>query len=393
MKKALLATTALVAMTALSAGEASAAEKIKLGLGGYMEFTALGTSVHYDRNGQTLGNARGRVAEGFEIFDDIEVFFTGSTTLDNGITISVQIELEGQTDGDQIDESYMTISGNFGSIILGSENMPNYKMHYVAPTVSRAAVVSWDYDGGAAGRATGFGGGTALAQDDSAFAATEGRFFANDPQHVAYYTPRVAGVQLGIGWAPDNSQVNNYDGPAGTQFRNGLSLGANFVQNVMGTNVALSGGYIEWFEPPANARASCARTDCSDGAPRLWQAGLNLGWGGLTIGGSYSQTNYKYRTTATQSTESWTAEYGVQYKTGPWGFSLGGLHSQAEGLTNGANDRREHELWRIVGAATYDLSPGVVLHANINHDNQDGEQVTSDSSIAWIFAAGILLSF
>ncbi len=63
--------------------------------------------------------------------DNSEVHFNGSATLDNGTKIAVRWELEGSshTSGgkpspangnDQIDQVYVTVSGSFGKIVLGS---------------------------------------------------------------------------------------------------------------------------------------------------------------------------------------------------------------------------------------------------------------------------------
>ncbi len=45
-----------------------------------------------------------------------EVRFKGETTLDNGLTVGAQIELEGENAGDQIDKSFVYWSGGFGRV-------------------------------------------------------------------------------------------------------------------------------------------------------------------------------------------------------------------------------------------------------------------------------------
>ena len=77
MKKSLLATTALAALGAVAvAGPATAAEKIKVSVGGYMEqwfgYSDNKNSVNADRLA-------------FDQQSDGEIHFKGSTTLDNGI--------------------------------------------------------------------------------------------------------------------------------------------------------------------------------------------------------------------------------------------------------------------------------------------------------------------
>lgn len=404
MKKVLLGSTALVAATTFASGDVFAAEKLKLGLGGYFEHTLGVVGSHYDK-GQSAGPARFTVREGFENYQDAEVWFIGSTTLDNGITIAVDIQLEGNTSGDQIDEAYMTISGNFGSVILGSENLPNYKMHYSAPSVSRVGITSSDVTVWFGQPTAGGGSVGATNQFNTAYAQDYGRFYANDPLAVSYYTPRIMGFQLGLGWAPDSNEGNNIAGNTAAQFQNGLSLGLNYVQKLGDFNVAASAGYIQWLETPFNAAVlNNARHKDSDSAAHHYQAGLNIGWGGWTIGAAFAATPYGLTTVTTQSSESWTAVYGVQYKTGPWGFSLNGMHTRSEGNRDNASFSQtvsqlqsqtdaENRMWRAEGAWSYQIGPGIQVHGSLMHQNERGELKTGDDVIGWLFTTGILVNF
>ncbi|WP_147165104.1 porin, partial [Pararhodospirillum oryzae] len=77
MKKILFGTTALVA-AGLFAGGASAADKIKLSLGGKME--------QYFGGVGTLEDGGFDDSDGFGMDTDTEVYVKGSTKLDNGLT-------------------------------------------------------------------------------------------------------------------------------------------------------------------------------------------------------------------------------------------------------------------------------------------------------------------
>ena len=97
MRKVLYGSTALVAAGTLAATPAVAEEGISLGVGGYWNsFFAFGDYSEGDSDPRDLGNTG--------IFNEGEVHFKGKTTLDNGITFGVQIELEGFQSGDQIVE-------------------------------------------------------------------------------------------------------------------------------------------------------------------------------------------------------------------------------------------------------------------------------------------------
>ncbi|MEP6146643.1 MAG: porin, partial [Nisaea sp.] len=121
MKKILLGTTAIVAAGMIAAPSADAAEKLKISVGGYME-QWFGYTTAEDQSSSDY--------QGFANVSDTEIHFKGMTTLDNGISVGVNVQLEGNSNpGDQIDESYLIVKGNFGEINLGSENSALYKMN------------------------------------------------------------------------------------------------------------------------------------------------------------------------------------------------------------------------------------------------------------------------
>ena len=95
MKKVLLSTTAM-AMVGAIALPASAAEW-SMRVGGFMEqYVAFATSDFDDKN------ANPGDFDGIDSKQDAEIWFLPSITLDNGIKIGANIQLEALTGGDQI---------------------------------------------------------------------------------------------------------------------------------------------------------------------------------------------------------------------------------------------------------------------------------------------------
>ena len=94
MKKALYGTTALVA-AAVVAGQADAASGLKLGITGFYRGAmggAFGTSNALVPGLTTPGLGTGLYGrENFAFRQEVRVNFTGSTTLDNGITVGVLV--------------------------------------------------------------------------------------------------------------------------------------------------------------------------------------------------------------------------------------------------------------------------------------------------------------
>ncbi|MBT5433793.1 MAG: porin, partial [Rhodospirillaceae bacterium] len=104
MKKLLLGTTALVS-AGFVAQNAQAADPIELSIGGYHNW-----AFFFADNDSTPATGTLPAEPGFGLGDhDLkfsgEVQLRGSTVLDNGLEVGVRIEIEGETQGDQMDEN------------------------------------------------------------------------------------------------------------------------------------------------------------------------------------------------------------------------------------------------------------------------------------------------
>ena len=223
MRKTLLATTVLVAGGTFAVGPVMAADMLSVGVGGYME-QWVGIS--------DLDNAGGN--GGISQWTDSEIFFRGKLEADNGLTFSVKVELEGNTSGDQIDESQMTIGGTFGQIVLGSEDHPAALMHSGTQDVG----VGYCGDG------PGWVGATGCAREGGIGLGTNGWIVGGDDQKIGYYTPRMNGMQFGAAYIPD---ANTEDGNrlATDNDQDGWSVGLNYKGDMGDANVAVSFGHYQ----------------------------------------------------------------------------------------------------------------------------------------------------
>ncbi|MEM9044121.1 MAG: porin [Pseudomonadota bacterium] len=188
MKKALLGTSAIALATAF-AGNASAAE-FEMKVGGYFESFVAFADSEVDNATVPTDYA------GVDSKRDNEIHFKPSITLDNGIKIGADVQLEGSSGTpDTIDEAFIFIRGSFGEVLLGSENSARYKMSYGAPDVTFLNVNS--------GSMTAFipFSGTAGGVDTGGdvFRGTLGSTFIengrnNDAERFTYFTPRFSGL-------------------------------------------------------------------------------------------------------------------------------------------------------------------------------------------------------
>ena len=122
MKKALLLGTSAIVAAGMFAAPAHAADPIEISVGGFMN-----QWFGYQDN----DDAPGVDTQTFEQWSNSEIIFNGKTTLDNGLQVGIQVQLEANTDtSDQIDESFAFVEGSFGRFVIGSENDAGYLMHY-----------------------------------------------------------------------------------------------------------------------------------------------------------------------------------------------------------------------------------------------------------------------
>ena len=382
MKKVLLGTSALVAVSVIAAGSAEAAEKIKLSVGGYSEHTVGVADTDEDQGGTDRG--------GFGIFEDQEISFKGSTTLDNGLKVAFEAQLEassGDTSGDNFDEVFVTVtSADLGQILVGSENLPNYKMGIEYPTVSRSGLSSGDYT-------FWLGNPTGSDIPDSPIASTIGRYGANDPLQVSYYSPRLAGVQIGVGYAP-SADVEGAAGADLDSFDGGqedtISAAINYKNEFDGIGVHGSFGFL--YTESLGAVSGSGVSDTDDDEFMGYNGGLQVSYGGFTVGGGFAFTNDDFTpTTVTQSPDGYSFNIGGQYKTGPYGVSVGYMYGEVEGDRSVSGD---DERWGIEAAGTYNLGPGVNLHASVAYVEWEGESPgEADDAEGVVGIAGIVLSF
>jgi len=382
MKKVLYGTTALVAAGALGAGPAEA--QIELGLAGYMNtFFSVASIDEYSGNPADY-NPTG-------LFSDGEVQFKGTYKHDNGITFGVQIELEAvgepNNGGDEIDERYIFVAGDFGRLVAGSENSAAYIMHYSAPYVvlpinSGWATVFIPPAPGIGGLFRSPGGSTYLD-------------WGNDENVITYYTPRFAGFQLGVTYAP--TIVANGDGKdfpveadTETEYSNGFAVGLNFVEDFNGIGIAVAGGYR--FAEVDDRRASFGAEDY-----QAWSVGANISFAGFTIGGSWADEDGGKETlvgfdgvdvTDITSTEGQAWDVGVSYATGPWAFGVTYFNGETEGSVF---DPHTDQFQAVSGGLSYAVGPGISARFGVMWVDWENEEGLEQSGGAG--AAGLSFSF
>ncbi|MEO5335416.1 MAG: porin [Magnetospirillum sp. WYHS-4] len=406
MKKVLLGTTALVAATLVAAPGAQASEKIKLQLGGFFG-QVIGWADQDDDFENKLvvgGTAAGaNVNTGsYKSFDQksaSEIHVKGETKLDNGITVGMRVEFEtdsfngdnGTNGGRAFDESFMYLSSaTLGRLDLGATKGPAWSMGHRAPNASIIGLNAGDISVSTVYLALP---GQHSARGDM---ATTGANDASDFNRINYISPRFMGVGIGLSYVPDSGYANNaavdktVAGFSGSYYSAalayddtlfGVKVGADFNMARRGAdNVAIAAGTI------------------MPNSTTWYGGGLNFGYAGFTLGGSFSrqiQDSEKAGNTANVRTidgHKW--DTGLTYETGPYKVGL----TYTKGETAGRIDQGGEDTYsEWVLGFNYNLGPGVDFNAALfrgNYDNEvGGGSAAGNENDGYGLQAGVLLTF
>lgn len=349
MKKQLLTTTALVAFGLGSATSGTVmANALKLGLGGWQE-GILGVA---DNENSV------RKSTGFDVQHDGEIHFKASTTLDNGLKIRTRVELESATSSaDQIDEAYVSVSGKWGEIRVGSEDNAAHLM--VTPTMG-----SW---------ATNVGQNTNFDVTDWIIVPAGHNFtFSSrlelregDAEKVTYFTPRVAGFQAGVSYMPSGEEdKNGSNAPVTVDIKDGWAAAANYRAKFGGVGVGLAAGYAE-----ANRAGGTPGSVEQPGDPKGYSFSGKVSLAGITLAAGY-MNRLNFDTGAGTQSGGTALDLGAKYDFGKNHVSLGYVRNEAEGSK--ANSR-DDESNRLMASYRRDLAKGVQYRLNFIYADFDGE--------------------
>jgi outer membrane protein OmpU len=355
--KPLLGSTAL-AVGGLTATPAMAADPIRLGVSGYYQFYALNGAIEgsYALNGTSLQY------KGLQFIQNGEIFFTGQTKLDNGTSIGIRVELEGWNPpitsatgavgaNRTIDKAYLLAVGDWGRMEFGAKDDAAYIMYYGAPSAllgfgffKHNTDFSWTNP-------------TANGFNMAAFRISASTIDAEygSVNRINYYTPRFAGLQVGLSYAPKiqpKTQPGSISaqapgpGKAGgicgfsdattangcptndNSWQDAVAIGANYLNKFGDVSIAVFGAYSYMSFVPGLAPVASAANIVNGANLTSWKqavVGLQLGYAGFTVGGSFGWENNgigsNYYSGGDNDTRTWAAS--VMYETGPWQMSAG----------------------------------------------------------------------
>jgi outer membrane protein OmpU len=362
MKKLLLATVAFVLLAPVAHAE------IQLDVGGYFK----GYAGYADQD--TVG------ARDVDFKRKAQVFFTGETTLDNGLTVGYNGQLVQDTSVDpgisdaQIEQSYLFFSGNWGRINLGRENGAAYLLQVSAPGADSnldGQDIAFSF----------FNQGTANIRQDysqtgaGTFAGTRGENFQYSDK-ITYLTPKFNGFQAGLSYAPDVQAKDSNGGYFGmpisgtvtsSPYQDLLDAGLRYDGEFSGVGVHTGAGYT-------HADSDLTGVDTY----KEWNAGLKLTYEGFGAGLAYNNRNTSFISggfgaggilnapTIGGNVDTWTG--GLDYTYGSYNFGGSYLTSKGDATTGG-----EDKYDRYTVGAGYTFGPGMKFNGSVGFHDLDAD--------------------
>ncbi len=360
----LLATTTMIA-AGLMATPAVAAEKITLGLSGFME-QWVGVADNDEDFEQAGVGGQGVNFTGIDQQADTEVHFQGKTVLDNGIEIAVNMELESDTGGGGIDDSFVEVtSGLLGLVQLGGAEHSIWQAHVASPDVGIG-----NQDGDYANWVI-----TPAAFTDSAITGFNPD--TGNSNKIAYFSPMFFGFGLLASYNPDTGSTAT---GVQTAPNESWTLGVAMEQEFGGVGIVADVGYGTLLE--------------GAGANNLeaWQVGVNVSFAGLTVGGSAVLNDERLENAVSGTfADGIVFDVGVSYEVDAFAASVTWLRSELEG--NSLVDA-EDEKDSVMVSGAYSMGPGVTLAGSVFWVTYDDETTTNaNNNEGWGGVAGLVLEF
>ncbi|MEG9862868.1 MAG: porin [Parvularculales bacterium] len=251
-----------------------------------------------------------------------EINIKAEGTLENGMQVGGEVVLEafeGSDARDLVDEHYIYVNGGFGRLVLGGIEGAAYQMHYSSP---------WFVPGNGVD-SPNFYNISRTSVRTNTYAQMSGNAIK-----LSYFTPRIAGFQLGTSYTPNNRDVKGLRNSFGLQTTEGA--GSDGLENIYDVGVSYTrrfkaqGYYAVDFALSAGYETGSSNiTGAED--PVNWTVGGALAWRALTFGGAYYYGENQANTihTGDRETTAWTA--GVAWNRGPWSAGVAYFDAEEEG--------------------------------------------------------------
>lgn len=385
-----VAAIAVLAGVVLAPQAASAESPLDVDLRGYIR-----SYLVYADNDETGSGAASDDLRQFDFRREIEIHFKGETTLDSGLTVGLQAEMELGNDVDDgtpatkqgpnlFDEGFLYFKGDFGKVNFGSKDGAAYLLQVAAPAADtnidgmRVYMQGlnpdvWD-DGlmNASFAPPGFA--LRLGYDNADFRGTD---------KVTYITPEFHGFKAGASYAPENGQNSvddafasmNLDDVPG-RFEDIWDAAIRWDGDLGPVGVQAGVGYLH-ASPEIDAAAGNSGSD--DLA--VWDAGLALDYKEFSLGGAYRESNTGV---SGSDTDRKTYVVGAGWDHGPWHAGATWYKQDFDSNANSFGFVDDISLQRITVGGGYILVPGVSFRGAVSFGSVDTGIAGNDTDFTQI---------
>jgi hypothetical protein len=327
MRKVLLATTALVAVTGVASADVS--------ISAYSE-------LHYSE----ISDDQTTSVDG-SFSNSQDIYFSFSESADNGLSFGFDVTLAvdgGDDAAGYSDEAKSYVSGDFGTVVMGSEDAADFLMrvgHNNGGTNTSSGGDGWiAYD---------YANGDAVAAPSGVLAGKD------DGTKVIYKSPVMAGFSFAASW--DDGGTGESD----------TAFGAKYATEMNGVSVTIGAGVYDSGESTDTAEKS--------------NAGIALAMGDLSVG--YNQSSSKTGTTVDYQATQVSGKYALNDDV-----TIGAGYTKGDDdITNG------DELELVEVGISYSIAPGLAFNLGYGSFEVTDTDNTSNSNDGSYTTASIAMSF
>jgi predicted porin len=342
MKTFLITSTVAALLGAGSgfAGGALADETVELVPGGYF----LGSVLAEDDELSNISDALVD-PDSWRFDGKSEVRFEGVSVLDSGLRYGFRAEVtvydeigsgdRGRENSlDLVDEASVFLDGGFGRVEIGQQDGVSGLFSVASPHALRNLSVNPGSDDDMADPLALTPVSTVIDRSD-------------DFAKITYTTPSFGGLRLGLSFTPDTRSDDRGFASVNAEKDDIVEFGVIYSRDFEALSLDVSATY-------ATADPTPVSSDLEE-----WNAGVNVGFHGLTVGGSYRESENP--TTGFQKYEAY--DVGVAYETGPWKISA--QFAEHEGALAG---EPYENGYRYLISARYKVAKGLRFGAGFQRD-------------------------
>lgn len=368
MKKALISSAAFAALLGLAVpAHAEGDDTVKLELGGLF----IGAVSVAENEGADLEDAL-RDPESYRFDGESAVRFEAVSRFDNGlrygfkaeVTVDHDIAQANKTKGEKelFDEAFLFLDGGFGRVELGQQEGVADQFSVRSPH----ALGNMSLSAGRNDRVINPVGMASIGTVNDS---------SDDYAKVTYMTPSLSGFKLGMSFTPEAQKKTDISAEltektVQPEAKEGIvEFGVIYSKSFEDVSLDMSATYLSADSAPVTGNLKSELKE--------WNAGVNVGFRGLSVGGSYRESG-----TADSSLQKFEAyDIGVAYETGSWKVSA--QYAEHAGELAGAP---VEDGYRYLISARYKVAKGIRIGAGFQRDT---DMLSAEEGSAFILESAL----